>query len=42
MINKEIGNKLLFEIEEILRIIGSIQKNTKAKLEAENIKKNQN
>ena len=42
MINKEIGNKLLFEIEEILRIIGSIQKTTKAKLEAENIKKNQN
>ena len=42
MINKEIGGQLLFDIEEILRIIGSIQKTTKAKLEAENIKKNQN
>ena len=42
MINKEIGGQLLFDIEEIIRIIGSIQKTTKAKLEAENIKKNQN
>ena len=42
MINKVIGGQLLFDIEEILRIIGSIQKTTKVKLEAENIKKNQN